>query len=236
MQLVAVVLVASAGSAHALSFKIENAPGTSFNFTIDSPPYSGAPGGGSFKVTTNGDEGPWPSYVPGSFITYCVDLYQQFKFGNLGGYSIQGVTSPANGNVGISVAQLERIGRLMTYAYSAGFGPTLTDSQANAVQAGIWEIVYEPTASASSFNLADGNFKLASAFLPSSDFGKVNTWMGTGGYASTLTSYQHYAVLYSAGNQDFLVPVPEPEAYGLALAGMGVVAFAMRRRGGHKLA
>lgn len=26
------------------------------------------------------------------------------------------------------------------------------------------------------------------------------------------------------------IPVPEPEAYGLALAGMGVVAFAMRRR------
>jgi hypothetical protein len=45
-------------------------------------------------------------------------------------------------------------------------------------------------------------------------------------------------VLSSPSRQDYLVAtvVPEPEAYGLALAGMGVVAFAMRRRKAEKSA
>ena len=232
------LVLGAAGSAHALDFTIANAPGTNFGFTIDSPAYNGAPGGGSFLITTNSNGGAWPSNVPASFLTYCVDLYQQFGYGSMSGYSILAPTSAANGNPGISLAQLDRIGRLMTYAYgSNGFGPSVTDSQANAIQAGIWEIVYEPTATAAGFDLGSGNYKLSAAFTSSSDFGRVNSWMGSGGVATDLLSYQQYAVLYSPTQQDFLVPVPEPEAYGLALAGMGVVAFAkLRRRVDHKQA
>jgi hypothetical protein len=158
----------------------------------------------------------------------------------LSGYSIK--TSTVVGDYGegsppnmpISVAQLGRIGQLIAYASDVtrfGSMSTMTGSEASAVQAGIWEIIYEPSMTPASFNLAGGNFQVTSTL--STDMGTLQGWVNSGSVDSVV-GYQQYHILFSeranGWDQDFLVPVPEPEAYGMALAGLGVVGFALRRR------
>jgi hypothetical protein len=52
----------------------------------------------------------------------------------------------------------------------------------------------------------------------------------TAGANETITSLTFSSPVTNAIEISNVTVVPEPEAYGLALAGMGVVAFAMRRR------
>lgn len=52
----------------------------------------------------------------------------------------------------------------------------------------------------------------------------------TGGAGETITSMTFGSSTQDAIEISNVTVVPEPEAYGLALAGMGIVAFSMRRR------
>ena len=224
---------------HALGFAIVDGGGNSMDITGTGFTKSGIRGG-EFLITPNGLDGAWPSYVPpGSFASYCVQVTESFSFGDspLSGYTIKPFTTAADypggsipPNQPVSLAQLDRIGKLMTYGYSAsGFGSGgISNAEATALQAGIWEVIYQPSSDPSTFDITTGTFRVTSTI--STEMSTVNTWMGAAGGATMLTSYQKYAVLHSWGKQDFLVPVPEPEAYGLALAGLGVVALGMRRR------
>lgn len=223
-------LVAAAGGAQALGFNIALGSGSAMSVTTSN--YGSTSGnyrGGEFLVTTNGSDGAWPSAVPGSFVSYCVQISESFVPGNLTGYAITSTANPLN-QPPFDATKLEQIGRLMTYAYGAsGFNKAnLNASEANAVQAGIWEILYQPVGPAwAGFDLGNGTFKINGTLT--SQMNTVSGWVA-GGNLDALTSYQHYQVLSNGGKQDFLVPVPEPEAYALALAGLGIVGFALRRR------
>lgn len=223
-------LVAAAGSAQALGFNIALGNGSAMNVTTSNFGSSnGSYRGGEFTITTNAMDGAWPSAVPGSFVSYCVQLSETFSPGNLTGYAITSTANPLN-QPPFSATQLDQIGRLMTYAYgTSGFNASnLTTGQANAVQAAIWEILYQPVGSNwSNFDLATGDFHINGAL--SGEMTTVSSWV-TGGNLTAMTSYQSYQVLSAGKSQDFLVPVPEPESYALALAGLGVVGFALRRR------
>lgn len=240
----AICLALGSGAASALDFTITNVGN---NISLSGTTISGLPSngtGGPFTIAPSG--AGWPAYVPGSFASFCIELLEHIGMPpqNLTGYSIlpQTVasdflpeTSPPNGPV--STNQLKIIGQLLTYAQSAaGFGSAaaaFNQTNGTALQAAVWEIVYENIGSPSNFTYAD--FNLGAGDFQASNAGSataitmINTWF-SGGTIAGVTGYQNYAVLYSPTQQDFLVPVPEPEAYGLALAGMGVVAFAMRRR------
>jgi hypothetical protein len=180
-----------------------------------------------------------PAYVPTSFISYCVELTQTTGLGSLTGYSIKpnGTTlaevQPPSSGQPVGPAKLELIGKLVTQADST-WGIVKTTAQGAAVQAAIWEIVYETAATFKLFGSGAGNFIWDGSSATDVAMTTIDGWWAT--LDSQSSNYQ-FGVLHKAGNanlvgQDFLVPVPEPEAYGLALAGMGVVAFAMRRRRG----
>jgi hypothetical protein len=77
--------------------------------------------------------------------------------------------------------------------------------------------------------------QLVQALLPASvpldqAQGKAYYIKLTAGANETITSLSFSSPTQDAIEISNVTVVPEPEAYGLALAGMGVVAFAMRRR------
>jgi hypothetical protein len=225
------------GAANALQFNIADAGGSAFGYSLNGGTYTGSNRGGAFNITPMGGDGAWPSSVPpGSFISYCVQIPQTFSgYGTLSGYVIKPFTVDGDyaavpPNHAISTAQLGRIGQLLAFASStSGFNATLSGmstAQKTAVQAGIWEIVYEPVPNGT-FNLSTGMFEVTTSL--SSQMNQVQNWFDSG-FVQGVSTYQNYAVLYSRNSQDFLVPVPEPEGYALAIAGMAMVVALGRRR------
>lgn len=224
-------LVAAAGGAQALGFAISYSGNESISVTaVGDGASPGTYTGGAFTITPNGLDGAWPAYVPaGSFVSYCTQISESFGSSPLSGYSITTSANPG-GQPPVDGAKLDQLSRLMAFSYSgSGFGPTPTNTQEAAIQAAVWEILYEPNGTGwGGFDLGTGSFKAALSIGQSAAFTTISTWVGGG--ATLAGPYTPYALLTKGGSQDFLVPVPEPEAYGLALAGLGVVAFMLRRR------
>jgi hypothetical protein len=110
--------------------------------------------------------------------------------------------------------------------FTAAQGFVVDNLTSAAMQAAIWEVIYEtdPT-----LNLTGGKFTgHAATSAGESAFNVVN------GYLLTLGSYQASAridVLENGAQQDFLVAtVPEPETWMLLGLGLGVVGLLKRRQ------
>lgn len=151
-----------------------------------------------------------------SFQSYCIELNQTFSFGTT--YTDYTLTN--------TVAQLNpikttQIGQLLTAA--GGFAASMSASHSAAVQAGIWEIVYE---NSGAFNLGAGNFLAGPGTVSAADLTVVN------GYLANLGTYSATAfnILASPQHQDFITAVPEPETYALMMAGLMGVGFVARRK------
>ena len=157
-----------------------------------------------------------------SFETYCVDL-TQFAPGGMTtsghGYSL--VSSTAQ----VTAAKLADINKL----YTVGSLWASTDaSTAAAFQSAIWEVVYE---TGGSYDLFNDNMKFGVAGSNSAsltDLTTANSLFTGLGSVNALYSSQ---VLHSEGSQDFLVmtPVPEPEGYALAFAGLACIGLFGRK-------
>jgi hypothetical protein len=181
---------------------------------------------GQFKV--NVDAANPGSLLDGSsFYTFCVELTQTLASPTTLAMNYQVQASTAQ----VTSAKLATLSQLLT-AGKASDATLLTSALSNdrstAFQAAVWEVVYE---TAGSFSLSGGNIMFGQGSVSAAAL----TWANglfTG--LSSVAPLYSLQVLSSQTHQDYLVatPVPEPEAYGLALAGMGVVAFAMRRRRG----
>lgn len=230
MHLVAgVALAAVAGGAQALDFTITHSGNEAISVTVAgygaTAPKSYI--GGEFTITPTG--AGWPAYVPGSFASYCAQLSEVFSGSSQTGYSIASSSNPLN-MPPVDGYKLDQVSKLMAFSYSgSGFGSNPNDTQEAAIQAAVWEILYEPNGTGwGGFDLGTGSFQAALTGGQTTAFGTITAWV-TGG-ATVGAGYTPYALLTKGGSQDFLVPVPEPEAYGLALAGLGVVAFMLRRR------
>lgn len=157
-----------------------------------------------------------------SFETYCVDLTQFAPGGmttSLDGYTLVGSTAQ------VTSGKLTDINKL----YTVGSAWASTNaSTAAAFQSAIWEIVYE---TAGSYDLGNGNMKFGVAGSNSAlatDLAFANGLFTGLGSVNALYSSQ---VLYSRSAQDFLVmtPVPEPEGYALAFAGLACVGLFGRK-------
>lgn len=242
----AALLTLGVGSAHALGFNTAGYAGpvtvTSSWVGVTNHNYYGGP----FTITPNGNDGAWPSYVPGSFVSYCVELIEDFNpNSNLTGYSIKGSTVQTDYQGGsptyapISSSQITMIGQLMTQSQTT-FGANWNNAtNGKVIQAAIWEIVYERSAGsnpdASPFTYADfdlGSGELMASGLDTTAKSTVSsmfdsnssTYLGRGGF-----TYTPYAVLHSATQQDFITPVPEPEGYALAFAGLACIGLFGRK-------
>lgn len=183
---------------------------------------------GQFLVTPTGGStttlAPYGAIAPNgpSFYSYCVELDQYLH--NPADSSHQYEVKVATTQV--TADRLGKIGQL----YTLGLAWVGNDkSKSTALQTGIWELTYETDGL---YNLTGGNAKFTSFTGTAGDLTQVQTWLTQISGSTAPASIYNMKVLASPYKQDYLVAtaVPEPEAYGLALAGMGVVAFAMRRR------
>jgi len=154
--------------------------------------------------------------APDSFVAWCAELTQTFSFGvtyqydEVAGVSYFGATKTAD------------LSRLFTAAQ----GFVVDRFTSAAMQAGIWEIIYEH---GPSFSLTGGTFKGAPEEAAGQGaFDVVN------GFLANLGAYGADAridVLQNGDHQDFLVAtIPEPETWMLLGMGLGVVGLLRRRR------
>jgi hypothetical protein len=157
--------------------------------------------------------------APTSFVAWCAELTQNFSFG----VSYEYV--PVSGASYFGIQKNTDLSRLFTAAQ----GFVVDNLTSAALQAGIWEIIYEKEAS---FSLTGGTFKGA-PLSPDAQpaFDVVN------GFLLKLGSYRadsRIEVLENGARQDFIVatPVPEPETWLLFGVGLAAVGLMRRRRPG----
>ena len=154
--------------------------------------------------------------APGSFVAWCAELTQTFSFGVA--YEYQQVSGASY----FGAAKATDLSRLFTAAQ----GFVVDKFTSAAMQAGIWEIIYEH---GPSFSLTGGTFKGASE-----DPAGQGAFDVVNGFLMNLGAYNADAridVLSSGEHQDFLIAtIPEPETWMLFAMGLGAVGLLSRRR------
>ncbi len=156
-----------------------------------------------------------------SFVAWCAELTQSFSFNTSYDYTL------VSGVSHFGAQKTTDLSRLFTAAQ----GFVVDNFTSAAMQAAIWEIIYEK---GPSFNLLAG-LPTSGTFTGAPDdpagldaFNKVN------GFLLNLGSYQALAqsdVLENGAQQDFLIAtIPEPETWMLFGLGLGAVGLLKRRR------
>jgi hypothetical protein len=170
-----------------------------------------------------------------AFSTFCTDIYQSFGWNNLANpytYELESVaeTQALWGASPYTPGSYGQVSKLYTSAYGS-IGNNSTNSA--AFQFALWELLYEKSGT---YDVSGGSFMLGGTAAGTvAARNQANIWLASLANASEGYSIQS---LYSGpkqqpGNQqDFLVatPVPEPQAYALALVSLGVVAGYGRRK------
>jgi hypothetical protein len=190
--------------------------------TEGSPSYSGR--AGQFKGT-RGDDGTDDAALrlaladaasATSFVAWCAELTQTFSFNTSYEYTM------VSGVAHFGAATTDSLSRLFTAAQ----GFVVDNLTSAAMQAGIWEIIYEQ---GPSFSLLSGTFTGA----PKAGAGQA-AFDVVDGFLTHLADYQALAtinVLENGTHQDFIVAtIPEPETWMLFGLGLGAVGLLKRRR------
>lgn len=182
---------------------------------VSSPGFNGNAGGFKGVLSNAG------SYDNASFETYCVQIGQTFNWNtNYNNYQI--IKGDTYGLWAGNPNTAGQLGQLMTYVDTLG---PLTSTQSTGVQMAVWELIYETENSRDGgWSLDTGSFKNT----PSTPNAFGNSLLAN--FMNTESLY-NVDVLKHADKQDFLLltPVPEPESYVLALAGLAFIGFFGRK-------
>jgi hypothetical protein len=152
-----------------------------------------------------------------SFISWCVDIFQNTYFG-------QTVNdfNKTTGVAALGATKADALGRLATHA----LGSVNNRATSGAFQLAAWEIVNETNGS---WNLTNGNFRASDVTNNSRSI--AQGWLNAlAGVKSLYTVH----VWQSRSRQDLAVfervSVPEPATLALFIVGLGGAAFAVRAR------
>jgi PEP-CTERM motif len=149
-----------------------------------------------------------------SFTAYCVELSQNFAF------SVDYDYTMVSGLSYFGADKASDLSRLFFAAQNF----VVDGITSAALQAAVWEIVYED---ASSYDLGSGTFTGSGN---ASAFATVNSFLTK--LDSYSDAYYQLGVLVNGQRQNFVVPtpVPEPGTWALMAAGLGALGFIARRR------
>lgn len=155
-----------------------------------------------------------------SFQAWCGELTQSFSFNTT--YTYDRDTGVAH----YGAARTDALSRLFTAAQ----GFVVDTATSAAMQAGIWEIIYEQ---GNSYDLLGGSFIGSLQVQDPTGQAAFNTLNGFLTHLSNYSASYRIDVLGNDVHQDFIVataPIPEPETWALLMAGFGAMGWAARRR------
>lgn len=169
---------------------------------------------GTFVGTSNLRVGSPEAASSASFNAYCAEISQGFGFGIPYDYTL------VSGAGYFGATKASNLSRL----FRAAEGFVIDGTTSAALQAAIWEIIYEK---APTFSLAAGNF---TGTGDAAAFGTVNSFLTN--LSSYSDAFYKIEVLTNGIQQDFVVPtlVPEPGTWALLAAGLGAIGLVARRR------
>ncbi|MBY0437518.1 MAG: hypothetical protein K2W80_04940 [Burkholderiales bacterium] len=162
-------------------------------------------------------------FAGSSFLSYCIELAQNFKFGvNYTNYTVVPLASaPTNAPMGATKAM--HLALLVGKNFTDSFTSTIKTA---AMQLAIWEIVHETN---STYSVTNGHFKVDDG---NNDVNQArtlaNTWLGE---LSGLKTMASLVTLSSPTNQDFITTVvPVPPSALLLGSGLLLGMWGIRRR------
>jgi hypothetical protein len=164
---------------------------------------------------------------PAAEIAYCIDLAQTISFGTL--YNDYTKSSLA-ADGGLTAPRKGEIAQLFHGFYDVSL---LNSTNSAAFQLALWEIVFETGASLdvdSTHGATRGVNYATSPDTPGGVIATANVWLaGLGGFSTDTTGLFTYR---SGEHQDQIVYhyVPGPPTWTILGAGLGLVAFLLRRR------
>jgi len=177
------------------------------NYSLAAPNVvkTGSTAAGGFNTTLNG--GP-------SFVTYCIDLYQNIAFNT----AYPEYLPPGDDLVFVANADAyDDLSRLYAIA-----GTVDTSVEEAAFQIAAWEIAYE----AGAYDLAAGTASFTGGTAATSGA----LLLAQGWLDGLDAAGPNVYVLQSSLHQDVITTIPEPETYALLMAGLAAVGFVARRR------
>jgi hypothetical protein len=184
----------------------------------------GASPGGAFLLTDYNSTG---TISKGSFQSFCLETNETMSFGPF--FTVSGISAAAkNGGSGGAVGGQDPLDVRTAWLYTqyietpsvlnsvVGWSAASAIDRGTAMQQAIWRIEQE-TLFITSNTLANNLINAA----------------GAAGWQDTGRVYVLNMVNASGGNaqdQLYITPVPEPEAYAMLAAGLGLMGFVARRR------